>query len=276
MIDKVIFRKPNLGQLHDMGFLAVDMHVHTNYSDSTTKISNLIKAAKKKQVGDSITDHNTITGVLKAMEESDIFIVPGIEINCKEGRDIQAYFYNKNELIEFYDKCIRDFKFENPYGRIKKSVLEVLSDLENYNCISSASQPYGVLWKGWVKFIERSSDGKEILDKVNAIEIMNGEDTHVRNLKALHFATEHEKMITAGSDAHTLGELGKIVSYSNSSSVDEFLDAIRKKNNYVMGKEGTRLRGLFNQSRVFHKRIKYMPSIVEGIIKFSLKTGLVR
>jgi len=43
--------------------------------------------------------------------------------------------------------------------------------------------------------------------------------------------------MTAGSDGHNLICLGKTVTYSDSEGVDGFLDAIRKKKNYAVGKE---------------------------------------
>jgi len=274
MLDRVFFEKPRLKELKEAGFLAVDMHFHTEYSDSTTKVVNLIKLAKKRQVGVSITDHNTVTGSLKAMETSDMFVIPGIEVNCREGRDMQVYFYNKSEMIEFYEKGIKNFRFENPFGRIKKTVMETLNDLENYNCIATMSQPYGIAWKGWIKFLERNPDGEKIIEMIDAIEVMNGEDTRIRNLKSIYFAMEAGKPITAGSDGHTLGELGRVVSYAKADDVDSFLDAVRKGKNYVAGIEGTRLRGIFNQSRVFHKRLRYMPSTAKRNYQFSVKNRI--
>ena len=274
MLERVFFQKPDLGALHDAGLQAVDMHFHTQYSDSHTQISSLIKLAKKRKVGVAITDHNIVTGSLKAMESDDIFVIPGIEVNCREGRDLQIYFYNKSELIHFYDKCIRDFLYENPYGRTKKTIVEVLDDIEPYNCIASMSQPYGILWKGWMSFLRRTKNANSIVKKVSAIEVINGEDTRMRNLKSVVFAMEKKKPITAGSDGHTLGELGRVIAYADAHNVDDFLDAIRKKKNYVMGTEGTRLRGIFNQSRVLSKRIKYMPSIARTTYEFSVKNRI--
>jgi len=270
----VIFQKPDGAELQKNGFVGVDMHYHTEYSDSKTKVSSLIKLAKKRKLGVAVTDHNIVTGSLKVMEKAEIFAVPGIEVNCREGRDLQVYFYSKTELIDFYEKRIRDYKYANPYGRLKKTIMQILDDLEHYNCIASMSQPYGILWKGWVSYLNRSDDAKDIIGRVGAVEVINGEDTRMRNLKSVKFAMDVQKPITGGSDGHTLSELGRVVTYTHASDVDDFLDHVRKKNNFVMGVEGSRLRGIFNQSRVLSKRLRYMPSIARTTYQFSVKNRI--
>lgn len=67
--------------------LMVDMHVHTNYSDSNGTVEELIKAAKDKGLsGIAITDHNTLDGAKVATYmQNDLTIIPGEEIKTESG-----------------------------------------------------------------------------------------------------------------------------------------------------------------------------------------------
>ena len=104
MDDRVLFLKPRIGQLKSYGFNCVDMHMHSNVSDGINKVETIFKKAKKKGFGVSITDHNEIKGSIKACRQKSVMIIPGIEVNTMEGPDDLFYFYNVDELKEFYNK----------------------------------------------------------------------------------------------------------------------------------------------------------------------------
>jgi len=72
--------------------LKFDMHVHTNYSDSTGKIGEIFDVANKKGLdGIAITDHDTFEGVKAALKiKSNILVIPGEEIHTQKG-EILAY-----------------------------------------------------------------------------------------------------------------------------------------------------------------------------------------
>ena len=104
-MDPVTFETPNIKTLNK-NFSLVDMHVHTEYShDCTTKLSDILKKAKKLGVGIAITDHNEVRGCLKALKSKNPpLIIPGIEICSKEAKEVLAYFYSPSELEDFYIK----------------------------------------------------------------------------------------------------------------------------------------------------------------------------
>jgi len=92
MLNKIEFKKPNFKRISEQGYYAVDMHIHSNYSDSTSKIKNIIRKATKRNFGIAITDHNEIKGSLKAMESEEVLVIPGIEISALEGFHVLLYF----------------------------------------------------------------------------------------------------------------------------------------------------------------------------------------
>jgi len=67
--------------------LKIDMHVHTDYSDSTGSVEEVIEAAKNRGLdGIAITDHETLQGAEVAMNmQNDLMIIPGEEVKTHRG-----------------------------------------------------------------------------------------------------------------------------------------------------------------------------------------------
>ncbi len=119
----------------------IDLHMHTNYSDGTDTVIELLQNAEKANLEIiSITDHNT-AAAYEELEKIDVAqyyggrIIPGIEINTKVlGVPIEILGYgidykkmkekikevflpleerNKIEAQRLYEKCIvAGIKFE--------------------------------------------------------------------------------------------------------------------------------------------------------------------
>ena len=59
-----------------------DFHVHSNFSDYIPPPSTLVETAKSKGMDFFfLTDHNIIDGLWELMPDSDILIVPRIEVS---------------------------------------------------------------------------------------------------------------------------------------------------------------------------------------------------
>ena len=92
---KVDFRKPDIKALRQKGMCLVDMHFHTRYSDTYTRVSSILKRAERLGIGVAITDHNEIEGALKARKlAGDLLVVVGEEIKTRQG-EILAYSVKK-------------------------------------------------------------------------------------------------------------------------------------------------------------------------------------
>lgn len=94
--------------------LKVDFHVHTTSSDGTLSPKEVIQRAHKNNVKYlAITDHDTLTGLSEAIEESmkyDITLIPGIELSTQfnnESVHVLGFFkgdsYKNEELIKELD-----------------------------------------------------------------------------------------------------------------------------------------------------------------------------
>lgn len=67
--------------------LKIDLHVHTCYSrDAVNTLREVVAYSKKRGLdGVAITDHDTLRGALRLIQESEFIIIPGVEITTRQG-----------------------------------------------------------------------------------------------------------------------------------------------------------------------------------------------
>jgi predicted metal-dependent phosphoesterase TrpH len=263
--NRVFFQKPNPELFDAMGLKSVDMHFHTRFSDSYTRIQTIVRKAKKRHLGIAITDHNAIEGSIKAFNNAqDVLVVPGIEVSCMEGPHLLFYFYSPSELREFYEKVIKPRKQKNPYMAIDMKVWDVIEASKQYNCVRGAPHPYGyaIANSGLGKCVSKNYVDESVLDSIDAIEVINGSMGRRLNRKAHNKCMELGKSFTGGTDGHTIFEMGKVVTAAYADDLDSFLGSIIKKKNYVIGREIKLLPKLHHGTNVMTKHMHYAgPSI---------------
>jgi predicted metal-dependent phosphoesterase TrpH len=166
----------------------VDLHVHTRYSkDCFTDLPALIATARRRGLSKvAVTDHNTIAGALAAFELAPDLIIVGQEIDTTKG-----------ELIAFF------LREPVPKGLQPQ---EAIARLRGQGAVIGVSHPF--------ESIRASAFGRgelqQIIDSVDALEAFNSRCLRQRdNDKAREWAKRYGKLATAGSDAHTLWELGR-------------------------------------------------------------------
>jgi predicted metal-dependent phosphoesterase TrpH len=223
--------------LRNEGYTLVDMHFHTRYSDAVTSVPQALKKAKKLGIGLAITDHNEIQGAVLASQQKEVFIIPGMEITCKEGMHVLIYFSTIREYIQFFERWVKPFRthHKNSFTIIPIEVL--LKEAKKTNCVISMAHPYALGWTGIMSRRHKKVVTPKILSKFDAVEVLCGSSMKEWNKKSQLLGITLNKSITGGSDAHTLREMGHIVTYAKAKNAREFLDAIRKKQTCVIGRE---------------------------------------
>lgn len=152
-----------------------DLHIHTNYSDSTLTPQEVVEQANKNDIACiAITDHDTFAGVAPTIAEAkkyNIEVISGIELSSEiNEKDVHilGYLFDHNNK-EFVNRllCMQDTRM----ARMKKMIdkLKELGvgniDLEEVCALAetrSVGRPHLALMlkqKGWV------SDVKEAFDK---------------------------------------------------------------------------------------------------------------
>ena len=185
--------------------VTAELHCHTVYSmDSSNRVDALIRAARERGIQRlAITDHNTIEGALCAKELAPELVVVGEEVLTERG-----------ELIAYY------VKEEIPKGL---SVNETLQRLRAQGALISIPHPFDLWRHGWPL-----EELLELMPEVDALEVFNSRCMRkVQNDKVLALASEHGKLMTAGSDAHSLVELGlAVVHLPTFNNADELRAAL--------------------------------------------------
>lgn len=166
----------------------VDLHSHTVYSkDCLTRPQDLIDRARARGLDKiAVTEHNTLSGALAAKQLAPDLVIVGEEIKTTEG-EIIAYFVQE----------------EVPAG-LKPP--EAIARLRAQGAVISIPHPLDSL--------RNSAMGMEsvmrVIKQVDALEVINARCVRPKdNDAAAELARQHGKLRTAGSDAHTLFEVGR-------------------------------------------------------------------
>jgi len=236
----VRFEKPVFEEIRSDGLLPVDMHFHTNHSDSRTRVKDLLGMAVRSGIGVAITDHNACSGVIEAYQRrSAAVVIPGIEISASDGPHILVYFYTPADLRDFYERHVKERKRASPYMATTLTTVDILDSLEGYACVRIAAHPYGyVLFnKGIQKCIDNAYLPRELTQRFDGLEVICGSMNRTLNLRATDLARDLAMGITGGSDGHFLSDLGSVVVTAEADDVQGVLESILQRKNFVMGQE---------------------------------------
>lgn len=180
-----------------------DLHVHSIYSDGTMNVKEIFDKAQELGINVVITDHNEIKGSVELYEKSD-FNLCGIEIGCRDGKEILLYFSDSNKLEEYYKKEVEPFKSYR-MTRINRDIEDILL-AEPLYCFSVYPHPLGPYKKN-INY--NFSKSLKILKFVDGIEIFNSLQSLYVNKKAEKQFRNTDKFFISSSDAHVLQDIGK-------------------------------------------------------------------
>lgn len=199
-----------------------DLHSHTIYSSETKwpfesiiKPADLVKVAIKRGLdGIAITDHDTLRGALDCskivkQKNLNLKIIKGLEITTKRGHILGLD-------IEEWDSFGKD------------SIEETIDKIRDMGGIAVAAHPFASN-----RF--RKSLGEDLVNlDIDGIEALNFRTSENDNRVALKIAKKLNLGITAGSDAHTISDIGRVWTFSDQ---DDIIQAIIKRHTKVFGKE---------------------------------------
>ena len=186
--------------------IKADLHIHTEYSmDCAMTLEQII--ARCLEVGINclgVTDHNTIAGAVKLKEMAPFSIIVGEEILTLDG-----------EIIGFF------LTQEIP---AKLSVEETVARIKAQDGLICIPHPYDRLRLS----VFRDQVFENIMPQVDIIEAFNARSlSPSSSTRARQLAQKYGKHVSAGSDAHTLPEIGNAyVEMREFNDKDEFLASL--------------------------------------------------
>lgn len=206
--------------------LKADLHIHTHYSnnsqtlrwgrhvgrflvDSRLSVNEILTIAKTKELDlVSITDHDEISGTIKALEigpKNRLIVLPGVEIMTGEG-DLLAY--GIKEKIPF-----------------KMGLEKTINHIKKLGGIIAAPHPFG--FQG-IFFMGRNKKLKGKI-KLDAIEVCNPLNGFCK--RSIAFAERNKIAKLAGSDSKTKSTIGSVYTEINTldTRIGTILQAIKNR-----------------------------------------------
>jgi predicted metal-dependent phosphoesterase TrpH len=194
--------------------LKADLHIHSCYSiDCNTSLEKIVERCKKLGINCiAIADHGTAEGALKMQKIAPFKVIVAEEVLTTQG-EIMGMFLK--ETI--------------PNGL---TPAETIKRIRAQGGLVNIPHPFetirGSALKEWCI--------KEIVSDIDLIEVLNARSPFASNTeKAKEFAAKHKIPGGAGSDAHTLFEIGNAcVEMYDFTTKEEFLKSL--KSGKVVGK----------------------------------------
>ncbi len=200
--------------------LGVDFHVHTSISRDSYLSPKILPSIMKK-LGYSacgIVDHNSNKGALIARKYApkNFLVLVGQEIKTEQG-----------EVIVFGAEKI-----------LRGSLWEIADKAREENFLTVLPHPLDVARKSSATRNASKEELRKIFRKVDAIEAFNARCMlGIFNSRAKLLARMMKKPIVAGSDAHTLSELGRARTLVEAElGEDSIFEAVRKGKTKICGK----------------------------------------
>ena len=169
----------------------VELHCHSRYSfDSLARPEDIVAACRRRHIDRlAITDHNKLAGALAVQRLAPELVILGEEIKTSGG-EVIAWFVTD----------------EVPRGL---SPQETIRRLRDQGAVIGIPHPLDSLRGGSAMGLEQTL---AVIDDVDAIEVLNARCLRgADNEAARRLALQHGKLLTAGSDAHTAGEIGTAI-----------------------------------------------------------------
>jgi len=223
--------------------LKIDLHVHTCYSeDATATLEEVLYYAKKRGLdGVAITDHGTLRGALKLARETQLIVIPGLEIETQRGHILAL---NITSLIP-----------------PKLSLTESVQRIHDAGGVAVIAHPAVVLKTGLGQKVTSNSN-------IDAIEVVNSATFPfwLSTYLSHRLAERLNLPQTAGSDAHHAPEVGTAYTIVDAdSNTDDVVEAIRKGATTPCGKPITWTRriqrGAFYLTKIRRSRYSSTSSI---------------
>lgn len=200
--------------------MILDLHNHTRWSfDSAMDPYRMVRLAKRRGVDAvAVTDHDEVGGAFEALKAAggDVLVVVGEEIGTRAG-DILGLFL-KERIVE-----------QDP--------LEAIRAVHEQGGLAVLAHPFAMK-KSVDEAVARALDGCEGFNaRHSAVDSIDGPGAEPR---VAAFAREFDLSVTAGSDAHFYGEVGRARTVVAASTLEEAREQILRGNTVLSGRRSGR------------------------------------
>ena len=191
--------------------IRADLHNHSHFSpDSILTPERLLQRARARRINViAVTDHDRIDGgqtvrELALEDYPDVRVIVGEEVRTKGGEVLGLFLVEKV-----------------PRGL---TAAETVERIHAQGGVAGAPHPYDTLRSGLEPHVLEALAGElDFIEGLNARMVFSG-----HNDKAVAFAAEHDLPLSAASDAHSPGEVGRAyVRMPDFETPQEFVASLR-------------------------------------------------
>lgn len=204
--------------------MILDLHVHTKYSgDASINPRELFTVAKARGLdGIAVTDHDTTRGWTDFSGDDDFIVIQGIERTTDHGSVIGLFLNEEIDAYGFWD---------------------AVDQIRGQGGIVVLPHPCDAFRRDTPRI--SALDTGLLKARIDAVEVFNSRCIFGRsNERAERLAEELGKHRLGGSDAHTLGEVGRARTRFSCGSPEEIHDQLNKNvliDTVVQGRLSSRL-----------------------------------
>jgi hypothetical protein len=197
--------------------MRADLHIHTHYSaDSVASPEKIILRARQLGLDAiAVTDHSSGRAwphMMKFSKKHDFPIICGEEVKIIEGGAIAG------EITGLF--LTEEIQPAPP--------MDVIDRIKKQGGLVVIPHPFD--------FTRHAlPDPEKYVKHIHAVEVLNARTSEKNNQKALEFAERFKLAKTGGSDAHSVGEVGKAWTEAKAGDLEDFRKAIQKKKTQAQG-----------------------------------------
>jgi hypothetical protein len=187
--------------------LKADFHIHTKYSmDCRNELEDIVKRCQKLGLNCiTIADHDAVEGGLELQKIAPFKVIVAEEVQTYNG-EVMGMFLKK---------------------RIASGIplQQAIAAIKEQGGLVNIPHPFDPM-----RGLRLNADEfNKLASQIDLIEVFNARvPTTQTNTKAVNFAKEHNLPGTAGSDSHSILELGSVaVTMNDFNTPAEFLAALR-------------------------------------------------
>lgn len=155
---------------------------------------------------------------------------------------------------------------------LKLSMLQLIRGARNYDTLIVFPHPYCAMYTGVCNAQFSQGELRHLLNLADGVEVINAGNLNKWNLKCTVLGFNLGKSMVGGSDGHALNHMGRSVSVAQCPKIRrDFLDAVRRGANQVVGKEIAFLRKLTTNGMKLRSSLHNCPDLIEKNIRYSRK-----
>jgi predicted metal-dependent phosphoesterase TrpH len=195
----------------------VDLHLHSRYShDSRTTLDELIERSHECGLDRiALTDHNSVEGAIELARIAPELAIVGEEAKTREGEVIGLFITRRLP----------------PYLH-PEEVMDLVHDMGG---LTYVPHPFD---RNRSHF--RAERIVELADRIDIIEVYNPWCDAAANAAAAAMAADLDKVAAAGSDAHSVHELGRTwMEMDAYADVQDFLVKLKSARHVITAESGT-------------------------------------